>query len=98
VCAARETEPAVPYRPLAFKNVTVRFLGNDDFSEDANRLAAADLTAALIAGDLRYPIAARPPLERFAEAHDQVTGAAGAGRVVIDLERGCTGRDPDLSG
>jgi hypothetical protein len=38
-------------------------------TEDASQ-AAADLTAALAAGDMRYPIAARFPLERISDAHD----------------------------
>jgi NADPH2:quinone reductase len=78
-------EPAVPYWPMAFKNLTVRFLSNDDFPEAANQRAAADLTAALVAGDLHYPIAARYPLERIAEAHETVVRLGGAGRVVLDL-------------
>ena len=57
--ASGADEPPVPYWPLGFKNITVRFLSNDDFPEDANQGAAAELTDALAAGDLRYPIAAR---------------------------------------
>ncbi|GAA3437881.1 NADPH:quinone reductase [Kutzneria kofuensis] len=83
--ATREPGPSVPFWPLAFKNVTVRFLSNDDFPETANQEAAADLTAALVDGDLRYPVAARFPLDRIADAHDEVTRVGGGGRVVLDL-------------
>ena len=68
--ATGRPDPSVPYWTLAFKNVTVRFLSNDDFPEEANRQAAAELTAAVSAGHLRYPIAARYPLEKIAEAHE----------------------------
>ncbi|MEU7926619.1 zinc-binding dehydrogenase [Micromonospora sp. NPDC049801] len=77
-------EPAIPYWPLGFQNITVRFLSNDDFPESANEAAATDLTAALVAGDLRYPIAARLPLAQIAEAHELVERGA-RGRVVLDL-------------
>jgi NAD(P)-dependent dehydrogenase (short-subunit alcohol dehydrogenase family) len=59
--AIGQPDPALPYWPMAFKNLTVRFLSNDDFPESANQQAATDLTAALAAGDLHYPIAARYP-------------------------------------
>lgn len=83
--ATDNAEPAVPYWPLGFKNVTVRFLSNDDFPEAANREAAAELTAALLDGDLRYPIAAHFTLDDIAEAHDTTERISAAGRVVIDL-------------
>jgi NADPH:quinone reductase len=72
---------------MAFKNLTARFLSNDDFPEAANQQAATDLAAALLAGGLHYPIAARYPLERIVEAHRTAARAGGAGRVVLDLWR-----------
>jgi NADPH:quinone reductase len=83
-----DSKPAVPYWQLGFKNITVRFLSNDDFPEAANQAAATELTAALAAGDLRYPIAARLPLEQIADAHDTAERLGASGRVVIDLWRG----------
>ncbi|MFE3454941.1 NADPH:quinone reductase [Nonomuraea sp. NPDC059194] len=83
--ATRDANPQVPYWPLAFKNITVRFLSNDDFPEEANAAAATELTAALLAGDLRYPIAGRFALDDIAEAHDLAERAAATGRVVITL-------------
>jgi NADPH:quinone reductase len=83
--ATGATEPRVPYWQLAFKNITVRFLSNDDFPEPANESAAADLTAALAAGDLHYPIAARFPLDQIAEAHEQAERSGSQGRVVLDI-------------
>ncbi|WP_422737893.1 NADPH:quinone reductase [Micromonospora sp. WMMD729] len=82
--ATGAAEPTIPYWPLGFQNITVRFLSNDDFPESANEAAATDLTAALVAGDLRYPIAARLPLAQIAEAHELVERGA-RGRVVLDV-------------
>ena len=87
--ATGRPDPSLPYWPLATKNVTVRFLSNDDFPEEANQQAAAELTAALVAGDLRYPIVARYPLERIADAHE-AAARSGAGRVVLDLPGGAS--------
>ncbi|GIF78353.1 NADPH:quinone reductase [Asanoa siamensis] len=84
--ATGNAEPTVPYWSLGFKNITVRFLSNDDFPEPANQAAAADLTAALVAGDLRYPIAARFPLEQIARAQDLAEHSASRGRVVVDVD------------
>jgi NADPH2:quinone reductase len=77
--------PTVPYWQYAFKNITVRFLSNDDFPEEANEQAARDLTGALVAGDLRYPIAATLPLTEIVRAHELVEDRATAGRVVLEL-------------
>ncbi|MEV1331031.1 NADPH:quinone reductase [Micromonospora costi] len=83
--ATGEAEPRIPYWPLGFQNITVRFLSNDDFPEDANQAAAAALTEALEAGDLRYPIVGRFPLDRIADAHDAAEKSGSAGRVVVEL-------------
>lgn len=83
--ATDDANPAVPYWPLGFKNITVRFLSNDDFPEEANQAAATELTAALLDGDLRYPIAGRFALDDIAEAHDLTERAAATGRVIIHL-------------
>lgn len=79
--------PTVPYWPLGIKNITVRFLGNDDFPEAANQQAAKDLTAAMRTGELRYPIAARFDLEQIAEAHETAENIGSGGRVIVIPER-----------
>jgi NADPH2:quinone reductase len=83
--ATGEPEPGIPYWELATRNITVRFLSNDDFPEAANEAAATDLTAALVDGDLRYPIAARFPLSEIAQAQDLAGHSAATGRVVLDI-------------
>jgi NADPH2:quinone reductase len=81
--ATRDGSPRIPFWPYAVKNITVRFLSNDDFPEDANAAAARSLTAALEAGDLRYPIAARLPLTEIVRAHQLVEDPTTTGRVVL---------------
>lgn len=83
--ATGDANAPLPYWTLATKNIAVHFLSNDDFPESANESAAADLTAAVAAGDLRYPIAARFPLDRIADAQDAAEATGAKGRVVIDL-------------
>lgn len=82
--ASVDPEPRVPFWPLGFKNVTVRFLSNDDFPEEANQHAARDLTAALADGTLHYPVRARYPLDRIAEAHEDVERGSGTTRVILE--------------
>jgi NADPH2:quinone reductase len=84
--ATGSSEPTVPYWQLAFKNLTVQFLSNDDFPEPANEAAGTDLTGALVAGDLRYPIAARLPLAEIAQAQELAEHSAGKGRVVLTID------------
>jgi NADPH2:quinone reductase len=81
--ATGETRPAVPYWQLAFKNIAVRFISNDDFPEEANQLAARDLTAALVAGELRYDVRAEYPLDQIVAAHEDVEQGSGTSRVIL---------------
>ncbi|MGI5501377.1 NADPH:quinone reductase [Lentzea sp. CA-135723] len=83
--ATSDPEAPLPYWQLAFKNITVQHLSNDDFPEEANDQAARDLTAALAAGDLAYPIAERFTLDQTAEAQDAAERTGAAGRVIITL-------------
>ncbi|GLY53061.1 NADPH:quinone reductase [Lentzea sp. NBRC 102530] len=83
--ATSDPEAPLPYWSLAFKNITVQHLSNDDFPEEANDHAARDLTAALAAGDLRYPIAGRFTLDQIADAQDAAERTGAAGRVIITL-------------
>ncbi len=68
-----------------FKNITIRLVGSDDLPEDAERRAAADITACLKKGLLRPRVGARFPLEGIAEAHEAVEGGRAGGRVVVDV-------------
>lgn len=83
--ATREREPAIPFWPLAFKNVRLFFLGSDDFSAEAKAAAAGDLTEALAGGWAGFDVE-RFPLEAVAEAHQLIERGEAAGRVVLDLQ------------
>jgi NADPH:quinone reductase len=78
----------IPFWPLVFKNVAVFFLGSDDFPAAAKVEAAHGLNDALESGWPGFELQARFPLEAIALAHETVEWAAGAGRVVLNLERG----------
>ena len=80
-----DPEPRLPFWPLPFKNVVLRLVGSDDLPAEAERAAAAGITACLGAGRLRPRIAARFPLERIAEAHELVERGDSAGHVLLDL-------------
>lgn len=72
----------LPFPPLLFANVTVRFLGSDDFPEAAKRAAMDDLVAAVDQGALRLEVGEVLPLDRIAQAHDDVD-AGRVGRVLV---------------
>ena len=82
--ASRRDRPELPFWPMLFANVTIRLLGSDDFSLDAKKQAARDLSAAAATGALKVEIGERFPLDDIALAHDRVD-AGGRGRVLIDI-------------
>jgi NADPH2:quinone reductase len=75
---------SLPFPPLLFANVTVRFLGSDDFPAAAKRSAMDDLVAAVHEGALRLSVGEVLPLEQIARAHDDVDSGR-AGRVVVRI-------------
>lgn len=75
---------SLPFPPLLFANVTIRFLGSDDFSAEAKQQAARDLTEAAASGSLRIAVGQVFPLSGVAAAHDAVD-AGGRGRVLVDV-------------
>lgn len=76
--------PTIPYWTLGFADVSLRLLGSDDFPPAVKAEAAHELTEALLEGRLRAAIAQRLPLEKIAQAHEQVERGAG-GRVLLSL-------------
>ncbi len=77
--------PSIPYWTLGFADTCLRLLGSDDFAAAVKAHAAAELTDALVGGELRSVIAERVPLERIAEAHELVEAGA-AGRVLVQID------------
>jgi NADPH2:quinone reductase len=80
---ARGERVDLPFPPLLFANVLVRFLGSDDFPADVKRRAMEDLVAAAERGALSVTIGAVLPLSDIAAAHDLVDAGRG-GRVLLD--------------
>ena len=82
--ATRQERPDFSFWPMLFDNVTIRLLGSDDFPVETKRQAAADLTAAASDGALSIGIGPLLPLERIAEAHEQVD-AGSPNRVLLGI-------------
>jgi NADPH2:quinone reductase len=83
--ATGDPTPAIPFWPLAFKNVRLFFLGSDDFPAEAKLAAARGLNEALEGAWPGFDIEARFPLERIAEAHEAIEERKVSGRVVLSL-------------
>jgi NADPH:quinone reductase len=82
--ATRDPRPAFDFWPMLFANLTMRLLGSDDFPAAAKHQAAADLTAAAQERALRIPIADPLPLDRIADAHDEIDASARE-RIVLSI-------------
>jgi NADPH2:quinone reductase len=86
--ASGDPSPTIPFWPLIFKNVSIQFLGSDDFTPDHKAQAASDLSAALAAGWAGYSIGGEYPLEHIAQAHKAVEDRSPEGRIVMNLSGG----------
>ncbi len=83
--ASNADHPAIPFWPLIFNNITLHFLGSDDFPPAAKQAAAADINAALTAGWPGFAIATTLPLAEIAHAHELAEHPTGPGRVVLTI-------------
>lgn len=81
--ATGDPTPAIPFWPLVFKNVSLFFLGSDDFPAAAKRAVARELNEALEGEWPGFEVEARFQLESIAEAHEVVEKRRTAGRVVV---------------
>jgi NADPH:quinone reductase len=88
--ATGKPTPAIPFWQLVFKNVSVFFLGSDDFPAAAKIVAARDLNEALKGGWPGFEVEGRFPLEAIASAHEAVEQRKVSGRVILSLETGTT--------
>ncbi|WIB78274.1 zinc-binding dehydrogenase [Curtobacterium sp. MCPF17_002] len=83
---ARGDRVDLPFPPLLFANVLVRFLGSDDFDPDVKRAAMEDLVAGVARGEVSVTIGSVLPLAEAAAAHELVDAGRG-GRVLLDTTR-----------
>ncbi|MGU3290921.1 NADPH:quinone reductase [Williamsia sp. M5A3_1d] len=86
VYGSPDPRPTFPLWPLLFANVSIHLLGSDDFSREAKRAAATDLTAAAAENTRLVPVIEESPLEEIAAAHDLVEHGRPSGRVVLTIE------------
>jgi NADPH:quinone reductase len=83
--ATNAPQPVIPFWEMVFRNVSLFFLGSDDFPIEAKTAAGRDLNAALEAGWAGFPIAERIPLSEIASAHELVERPVRPGRVVVTI-------------
>ncbi|MBV9356488.1 MAG: NADPH:quinone reductase [Chloroflexi bacterium] len=81
-----DEKPAVPFRQLMVKNVTVHAVLVYTMVESAKAAAARDITRALEQGALRPMIAQRLPLAEIADAHRHVERVSSIGNTVLELD------------
>ena len=77
--------PTIPFWPLVFKNISMHFLGSDDFPIAAKIAAATALNDALEGEWPGFEIGPSFPLESIAKAHEAVEAGGVTGRVVVSL-------------
>ena len=86
--ATGQATPSIPFWPLVFKNISVHFLGSDDFPVAAKSEAAAAMNDLLASGWPGLTIDSAFPLARTAEAHERVESGQASGRVVVQVPGG----------
>ena len=86
---ASDTEPApppaFPFRPLLFRNATIRFVLVYLVSPEGHRAAVRDINTHLASGSLKHSIARRLPLSRIVEAHEAMEAGHLNGKVILDV-------------
>jgi NADPH2:quinone reductase len=84
--ASGDPAPAIPFWPLVFKNISVWFLGSDDFSPDAKAAGARAVNELLMGDWPGFEVDARFPLDSIAEAHEVLEQRRVHGRVVLRIQ------------
>ena len=84
--ATGDPTPAIPFWPLVFKNVSVFFLGSDDFPAEAKMAGARALNEILEGEWPGFEVEGRFPLGSIAEAHEVVEQRRLSGRVVLSIQ------------
>jgi NADPH2:quinone reductase len=81
--ATSKPSPPVPVWQLIFNNVSLYFLGSDDFPAEAKAAAARDLNAALEANWFGFEKILALPLSEIALAHEHIENRLPAHRIVV---------------
>ena len=79
-------EPVLPFRRMMFLDLTVRMVIVYAMPEHAKHEAIESITDALERNLLLHRVAARYPLQRFAESNEAIEQAATLGCVVVDID------------
>ena len=79
-----EPEPAIPFYPILYKNLTLRFELVFLMPEDAKQQAVEDLSTWLESGEMRHTVAQRFPIEEIAAAHEAVESGP-HGKILLDF-------------
>jgi NADPH:quinone reductase len=83
--ASQKPQPEIPYWQLLFKNISLFFLGGDDFTAQAKASAAQDINKALAAGWRGFETIERIPLTDIVKAHEMLEQRNRPGRVVVTI-------------
>ena len=78
-------EPALPFYPFLFNNVTVRFIQCYVMPDDLRAAGTRDLTRWCEEGKLVHPARTVLPLEEIAKAHELVEQGAVIGKVMVRM-------------
>jgi NADPH2:quinone reductase len=84
--ATGDPTPVIPFWPLVFKNISLFFLGSDDFPVEAKMAGARAVNEMLEGGWPGFEVEGRFPLESIAEAHEAVEQHRLSGRVVLRIQ------------
>ena len=83
--ATDNATPKIPFWLLVFKNISLFFLGSDDFPAEAKVAATRDLNDALEKGWPGFEIAESITLAEIARAHELVEHPLLRGRIVVTV-------------
>lgn len=86
VYGSNAAEIPVPFFPMVFKNVRVRFFIVYNLSPGTRKRSIKDLTAMVESRSLTHNIATRLPIERIADAHELVEKAQLIGKVLLSID------------
>ena len=78
-------EPVLPFYPLMFKDITVRFVLVYTMPETAKHQATEDITRFLQTGKLKHRVAEKHSLADIARAHEAIERGGVPGCVVIEI-------------